>query len=44
MMILFDGKERTQQQYKYLIEESGFQYKHLHRTKTPYSIIEATIN
>ncbi len=44
MMILVNGKERTQKQYEYLFEESGFRFKHLYRTETPYSIIEATTN
>ncbi len=44
MMTLINGKERTQRQYEYLFEESGFRFKHLYRTETPYSIIEATTN
>jgi hypothetical protein len=44
MMILVNAKERTQNQYEYLLEESGFRFKHLYRTQTPYSIIEAMSN
>jgi hypothetical protein len=42
MMIVGTSKERTQKQYEYLFEQSGFQFEHLYRTTTPYSIIEAT--
>ncbi len=44
MMITLNAKERTQKQYEYLFEESGFRFKHLYRTETPYSIIEAMTN
>ncbi len=44
MMTLLSGKERTQKQYEYLLEESGFRFKHFYRTETPYSIIEAATN
>ena len=44
MMILATAKERTQQQYEYLFEQSGFTLKHFYRTKTPYSILEAITN
>jgi hypothetical protein len=44
MMIAANAKERTQKQYEYLFEQSGFTFKHLYRTETPYSVIEATTN
>lgn len=44
MMIAVNAKERTQQQYEYLCEQSGFQFKQLHRSKISYSIIEAVAN
>ncbi len=44
MMITLNAKERTQKQYEYLFVESGFRFKHLYRTETPYSIIEAMTN
>ncbi len=44
MMIAFNAKERTQKQYEFLLEQSGFRLKHLYRTETPYSIIEAMSN
>ena len=44
MMTLLSAKERTQEQYEYLLEQSGFKFKQLHKTKTPYSVIEAVAN
>ncbi|CAF2737313.1 unnamed protein product [Rotaria sp. Silwood2] len=44
MMILLDAKERTQTQYEYLCKQSGFRFKHLYHTETPFSIIEAVVN
>lgn len=44
MMTMVSGKERTQKQFEYLFEESGFTFKHLYRTEAPYSILEATAN
>jgi hypothetical protein len=44
MMMAFNAKERTVEQHEYLFEQSGFKFKHLYRTETPYSIIEAVIN
>lgn len=44
MLIVLDAKERTSEQYQALFEQSGFQLKTIHRTSTPYSIIEATAN
>jgi len=44
MMILADAKERTQKQHEYLFEKSGFIFKHLYRTETSFSIIEAVAN
>ena len=44
MMTVASGKERTQKQFQYLFEESGFTFKHLYHTETPYSILEVTAN
>jgi hypothetical protein len=44
MMIIVNAKERSQKQYEYLFEQSGFQFKNLHRTTTAYSMVEATAN
>jgi hypothetical protein len=44
MMMLANAKERTLKQHEYLFEQSGFKFKHLYLTETPYSIIEAVAN
>ena len=44
MLMSLNAKERTQDQYEYLLEQSGFKFKQLHKTKTPYSVIEAVAN
>ena len=44
MMIMHNGKERTQKQYEHLLEKSGFTFMRLYRTETPLSIIEAVTN
>ncbi|CAF2100288.1 unnamed protein product [Rotaria magnacalcarata] len=44
MMIILNGKERTQKQHEYLFEQSGFKFKRLYVTGTPHSIIEAVSN
>lgn len=44
MMMLLSAKERTQQQHEYLLAQSGFTFKHLHRTDTAFSIVEAVAN
>lgn len=44
MMILSTSKQRTQSQYEYLFEHSGFRLEHLYRTNSMYSIIEAVAN
>ncbi|CAF3439005.1 unnamed protein product [Rotaria socialis] len=44
MMLMLHAKERTQNQMVYLCEQTGFRFKQLYRTETPYSIIEAVLN
>jgi hypothetical protein len=44
MMAILGAKERTEKQHQHLLEQSGFAFKRLHRTETPFSIIEATVN
>ena len=44
MLIVAGAKERTQEQCEYLLKQSGFKFKQLHKTKTPYSVIEAVAN
>jgi hypothetical protein len=44
MLIELGAKERTQEQYEYLLEQSGFKFKQLHKTETPHSVIEAVAN
>ncbi len=42
MMIGTDGgKERTQKEYKNILEKSGFKFKRVIHTVTPFSIVEA---
>ena len=42
MLTNLDAKERSLAQYKHLFDQSGFDLKHLYRTQTFMSVIEAT--
>lgn len=44
MMAILGAKERTENQHRHLLELSGFTYKCLYRTESPFSIIEAVTN
>lgn len=44
MLISLTAKERTQTQHEHLFEKSGFRFKNLYRTQTPFSVIEAVSN
>ncbi|MBP7654197.1 hypothetical protein KA977_12300 [Candidatus Dependentiae bacterium] len=41
MMTLFGGKERTEEEFKVLFKESGFELNKIIDTKSPFKIIEA---
>lgn len=42
MLVLFGARERTTQEYDDLLQASGFRDAVVHRTRTPWNVVEAT--
>ncbi len=42
MLVLLGGRERTEEEYRRLLEEAGFQLERVIPTHSPFSVIEAT--
>jgi hypothetical protein len=40
MLVIEGGKERTKDEYRKLLEASGFRLARVNPTKSPYSVIE----
>lgn len=44
MVAIFgDARERTEDEFKDLLEKSGFEFKRLYPTQAPYSVIEGVL-
>ncbi len=41
MLNLFDGRERTEEEFKQILKEAGLELKRIIQTASPYSIVEA---
>ena len=41
MLVLFGAQERTEAEYRVLLEAAGFERISVHPTDTPYSVVEA---
>lgn len=41
MLVLFGAQERTEAEYRALVEEAGFAWVAFHPTETPYGVVEA---
>jgi len=41
MLVLFGAQERTEAEYRALLEAAGFEWVAVHPTDTPYSVVEA---
>lgn len=41
MLVAVDGKERTEQEFSSMLQQTGFHMKHVHHTRGMYKVIEA---